>query len=190
MQQYETKTFKVSIDKWLKQRLSLVKKYTKEREMQLVPVISNILKNKRAEYGKNILTVLASKLERHYGNSFSERNLYRMSLFSERFSNLQILTPLASKLSWTHFTELLRVKSAEAMLYYANEVADRNLGTKELRHQISRKAYERREIANSQMTEKSAVPFNVFKDPYLLDVLGLKENFLEADLYLFLRGLY
>ena len=90
---------------------------------------SNILKNKRAEYGKNILTVLASKLERHYGNSFSERNLYRMSLFSERFSNVQILTPLASKLSWTHFTELLRVKSAEAMLYYANEVADRNLGT-------------------------------------------------------------
>ena len=42
---------------------------------------SNILKNKRAEYGKNILTVLASKLVKHYGNSFSERNLYRMSCF-------------------------------------------------------------------------------------------------------------
>jgi predicted nuclease of restriction endonuclease-like (RecB) superfamily len=26
------------------------------------------------------------------------------------------------------------------------------------------------------------VPFNVFKDPYLLDTFGLKENYLEADL--------
>jgi predicted nuclease of restriction endonuclease-like (RecB) superfamily len=56
------------------------------------------------------------------------------------------------------------------------------LGVRELRHQISRKAYERREIANAHITEQSEVPFNVFKDPYLLDVLGLKENFLEADL--------
>jgi predicted nuclease of restriction endonuclease-like (RecB) superfamily len=95
---------------------------------------------------------------------------------------VQILTELASKLSWTHFTELLRIKSTEAMLFYANEVSERNLGTKELRHQISRKAFERREIANSQLAETSTVPFNVFKDPYLLDVLGLKENFLEADL--------
>lgn len=143
---------------------------------------ANILKEKRAEYGKKILTELASKLVVRYGNSFSERNLYRMSLFVERFADLDILTPLASKLSWTHFTELLSIKSTEATLYYAKEVVDRNLGTKELRLQISRKAYERREIANLQMTEKSTVPFNVFKDPYLLDVLGLKENFLEADL--------
>jgi len=53
---------------------------------------------------------------------------------------------------------------------------------KELRRQIARKAYERREIANVGLTEQSAVPFNVFKDPYLLDILSLKENFLEADL--------
>ena len=26
------------------------------------------------------------------------------------------------------------------------------------------------------------MPFNVFKDPYLLDLFGLKENYLEADL--------
>ncbi|MCX6115036.1 MAG: PDDEXK nuclease domain-containing protein [Proteobacteria bacterium] len=145
-------------------------------------VNSNILKNKRAEYGKNILTTLSSKLSGRYGSSFSERNLYRMSLFSERFSDLEILTMLSSKLSWSHFTELLRLKTDAARLYYANDASERNLGVHELRHQISRKAYERREIANAHITEKSAVPFNVFKDPYLLDVLGLKENYLEADL--------
>ena len=67
-------------------------------------------------------------------------------------------------------------------MYYAHDAASRHLGKRELRRQISRKAYERKEIADLQLTEESAVPFNVFKDPYLLDTLNLKENFLEADL--------
>ncbi|MCL2321306.1 MAG: DUF1016 domain-containing protein [Oscillospiraceae bacterium] len=67
-------------------------------------------------------------------------------------------------------------------MFYAHDAVLRHLSIRELRKQISRKAYERKEIANSQLTELSAVPFNIFKDPYLLDVLGLKDNYLEADL--------
>ena len=33
-----------------------------------------------------------------------------------------------------------------------------------------------------QSSNVSAVPFNAFKDPFLLDTLGLKDNYLEADL--------
>ena len=143
---------------------------------------SVILGNKRAEYGKKILPGLAAKLMLKYGKSFSERNLYRMTLFAERFPDEEILPPLAAKLSWSHIIELLPLKTEEARLYYAQDAALHNYGTKELRHQISRKAYERREIANTQLTEASIVPFNVFKDPYLLDILDLKENHLEADL--------
>ena len=95
----------------------------------------------------------------------------------------RIVLELAKQLSWSHFVELLPVKTDEAFIYYARDAALRCLGTKELRHQISRKAYERREIANTQIvSEHSKIPFNVFKDPYLLDTLGLKENFPEADL--------
>ena len=143
---------------------------------------SVILNNKRAEYGKKILTTLSSKLKPKYGSSFSERNLYRMTLFAERFPDAEIIAPLAQQLSWSHFTELLTLKSDEARLYYANLSAEKTLGVRELRRQISRKAYERREIANSQLTEQSKVPFNAFKDPYLLDILDLRENYLEADL--------
>jgi predicted nuclease of restriction endonuclease-like (RecB) superfamily len=85
-------------------------------------------------------------------------------------------------LSWSHIIELLPLKSTDAQLYYANDVAERNLGVHEPRRQISRKAYERREIANAELSEQSAVPFNVFKDPSLRDLFGLKENYLEADL--------
>ena len=52
----------------------------------------------------------------------------------------------------------------------------------DLRELIYRKAYERREIANAQIGNEAKVPLNMFKDPYLLDVLGLKDEYLEADL--------
>jgi predicted nuclease of restriction endonuclease-like (RecB) superfamily len=67
-------------------------------------------------------------------------------------------------------------------MYYANDAAEKHLGKLELRNQIARKAYERQEIANAALTVKSTIPFNMFKDPILLDALGLKDNYLEADL--------
>jgi predicted nuclease of restriction endonuclease-like (RecB) superfamily len=105
-----------------------------------------------------------------------------MVQFADVFPEIKIVSPLATQLSWSHFVEILPLESQEARLYYANDAAVRHLGKRELRYQISRKAYERREIANARISDKSVVPFNVFKDPYLLDTLALKENFLESDL--------
>jgi len=144
-------------------------------------VNSVILDFKRAVYGKKILSELATKLTEKYGRNFSERNIYRMMQFVECFPNQEILSPLATKLSWSHFIELLPLKTEEARIYYAQDAVQRGYGAKELRRQISRKAYERREIANAELSANSTVPFNVFKDPYLLDLFGLRENFLEAD---------
>ena len=143
---------------------------------------SVVLAGKRAEYGKQIVATLSVKLMKKYGKLYDIHNIRRMIRFAEKFDDFAIVTELASQLSWSHFIEILPIDSADARLYYANEVTKRHLGTKELRSQIARKAYERQEIANLQLSEKSTVPFNVFKDPYLLDVFGLKENFLEADL--------
>ena len=143
---------------------------------------SVILDGGRGGYGKQILATVSPKLVARYGRGFEMSNLYRMMRFADKFNDVEILATLSPKLSWSHIVELLPLKTQEARLYYANDVAERKYGVRELRHQISRKAYERREIANTELSEQSAVPFNVFKDPYLLDVLGLKENYLEADL--------
>jgi predicted nuclease of restriction endonuclease-like (RecB) superfamily len=62
----------------------------------------------------------------------------------------------------------LPLEAKKARLYYANDAITRNLGIRELRNQISRKAYERREIANSQFKGTSKISFNIFKDPYIL----------------------
>ena len=143
---------------------------------------SVILGGERAEYGKQIVSELAKQLTARYGRSFSVQNIRRMMRFSENFKDFEIVSELAKQLSWTHFCEIVPLKTYEARLYYAKEVTQRRLSTKELRRQISRKAYERREIANTELSEDSAIPFNVFKDPYLLDMFGLRENYLEADL--------
>jgi predicted nuclease of restriction endonuclease-like (RecB) superfamily len=143
---------------------------------------SVVLDFKRAEYGKKIFATLSRKLVARYGNSFEEKNLYRMTQFANTFVDLTALDKWARILSWSHFRELIRLKSDEARTYYADDAAERRLGVRELMKQISRKAFERREIADARITKQSQIPFNVFKDPYLLDVLGLKENFLEADL--------
>ena len=141
-----------------------------------------VLEGERAKYGKQIFLTLSRRLTELYGRSFQEENLYRMTQLANMFPNLEVLSTFSAQLSWSHFCELIRIKSPEARLYYANATIDHRMSVRELRRQISRKAYERKEIANVQLSSGSEVPLNMFKDPYFLDVFGLKENFLEADL--------
>ncbi len=44
---------------------------------------SEILDNKRADYGKRIVSRLATQLAEKYGRSFEQRNLRRMMQFAE-----------------------------------------------------------------------------------------------------------
>ena len=142
----------------------------------------HVLEDIRAEYGKKILSTVSTKLVAQYGKSFEEANLYRMKRFATVFSDLNAIADFASFLSWSHFCEIMRIKDPQARLFYAKDAVERQSGIRELRRTIARKAYERTEIANMQLTVQSIVPFNVFKDSYLLDVFDLKDNFLENDL--------
>jgi len=145
-------------------------------------ISSVILGMERAEYGKKILSTVSTKLVANYGKPFVEANLYRMKRFATVFSDLNTIADFIPFLSWSHFCEIMRIKDEQARLFYAEDAAERQFGIRELRQQIARKPFERQEIANTQLSGHSKVPFNVFKDPYLLDTLGLKDNFLEADL--------
>jgi predicted nuclease of restriction endonuclease-like (RecB) superfamily len=143
---------------------------------------ASILGNDRAEYGKRIFPTLSGKLTLKYGSSFNKNNLYRMSHFAGLFTEKNKIAKLSEKLTWSHFSEIIQVKDEQARIFYARYAAEQQLGVRELRHAISRKVYERNEIANTRLSEKSRIPQNIFKDPYFLDVFGLKDNYLEADL--------
>jgi predicted nuclease of restriction endonuclease-like (RecB) superfamily len=142
----------------------------------------NILQNKRAEYGKQIVPTLSAQLENKYGSNFTEKNVRRMLRFAEQFTDSQIVVPLSRQLSWSHFVELLPLKTIEAKLFYAQNASNNLFGIRELRRQIALKAYERSNIADAQIIESTQIPFNTFKDPYILDLLGLQNTFLEKDL--------
>ncbi|GHU41990.1 DUF1016 domain-containing protein [Spirochaetia bacterium] len=141
----------------------------------------DILADSRADYGKKILSTVSTKLVSVYGKSFVEANLYRMKRFAAVFSDMNTIADFIPFLSWSHFCEIMRIKDEQARLFYARDAVEKQSGIRELRHTIARKAFERTEIANTQLTPQSLVPFNVFKDPYLLDILDLKDNFLESD---------
>lgn len=140
------------------------------------------MKSKRADYGKQIVVTLSRQLTRKYGRSFEEKNLRRMLQFAEQFADEEIVVTLSRQLSWSHFLALIPLKSSEAKLFYAQESMKGSLGVRELRKLISRKAFERKEIADTQITDASPIPLGAFKDPYLFDILGLKEEYLEVDL--------
>jgi predicted nuclease of restriction endonuclease-like (RecB) superfamily len=78
------------------------------------------------------------------------------------------------------------LKEEKARHFYAKEAAERHWGKRELRQSIERKEFERAEVANiqiaSQATEQQIIPFNVFKDPYFLDMFNLPKNYDESDL--------
>ncbi len=92
----------------------------------------DILKNKRAEYGKQIVPTLSTQLENKYGRNFEVKNLRRMMQFANQFTDFQIDVPLARQLSWSHFVELLPLKTNEAKLFYTQNASKFFYGKREL----------------------------------------------------------
>jgi hypothetical protein len=70
----------------------------------------DILKEKRARYGEEILPTLSAKLVPEFGNGFGIRNLSRMIRFAEIFPEGKIVVTLPRQLSWSHFVEIIPLK--------------------------------------------------------------------------------
>jgi predicted nuclease of restriction endonuclease-like (RecB) superfamily len=143
---------------------------------------NEILQNKRADYGKQIVSTLSTQLENKYGRNFTEKNVRRMIQFAEQFSENSIVVTLSRQLSWSHFLVLIPLKTQDAKLFYAQETASLALGVRDLRKQIATKTFERTQIANIQNKSTNTNIYNSFKDPYLLDFLGLQNTYLEKDI--------
>jgi hypothetical protein len=86
-----------------------------------------ILKKKRAEYGKEIVSTVSTQLKTKYGKNFEERNLRRMMQFAEQFPDIGIIATLSQQLSWSHFVELLPIKKSEAKMFLFSKLAKASL---------------------------------------------------------------
>jgi hypothetical protein len=72
----------------------------------------NILKEKRAGYGEEIVSTLSRQLVTEFGAGFSSRNFFNMR-FAEVFTNIKIVHSLSAQLTWTHFRQIIYLKSGK-----------------------------------------------------------------------------
>ncbi|MDR0981672.1 MAG: DUF1016 N-terminal domain-containing protein [Culturomica sp.] len=77
----------------------------------------SVLQNKRAEYGKQIVSTVSTQLTEKYGRNFVEKNLRRMMQFAEQFPDIEIVVPLARQLSWSHFRELIPLHKKKTYIF-------------------------------------------------------------------------
>lgn len=153
-----------------------------------------VLGGERAAYGKQIVANLSRQLtERYGGREFSEKNLNRMRLFASRFSDISIWTPLVGKLSWSHFLQVIPIVDDLARNFYLTMAADQRWSKRTLKAKIDGMLYERTAIAKQPdevimhdldelRDERKMSADLVFQDPYVLDFLGLHDNYSEKDL--------
>ena len=153
----------------------------------------NILKEKRAEYGEEIVPTLSTQLVPEFGEGFSKRNLFRMIRFAEVFPDEQIVVTLSRQLGWSHFVEIIPLKDELQRDFYAEMCRIERWSVRTLRQKISGILFERTALSRKPMAlakqelaqlreEDKLTPDLVFRDPYLLDFLGLKDTYSEKDL--------
>lgn len=153
----------------------------------------DILKERRAEYGAEIVATLGRQLESEFGRGFSRRNLFRMIRFAEVFHDPEIVTALLTQLGWTHFLSIIAIDDPLKRDFYTEMCRIERWSTRTLdkkiqsmlfeRTAISRKPDKLAEIELKALREEDRMtPDLVFRDPYILDFLGLKDTYAEKDL--------
>ena len=147
---------------------------------------TEILNEKRAEYGKQIVATLSRQLVQHYGNNFEEKNLRRMIQFAQIFIDSENVATLWRQLSWSHFKLLFPLKNGLERDFYAQMCYIEGWNVETLRNKINSMLFERTAISKKpeklaklellQLKDENKMsPDLVFRDPYILDFLGLKD---------------
>ena len=103
----------------------------------------DILKEKRAGYGEEILQTVSAQLVMEFGAGFTARNLSNMIRFAEVNSNSKILHTLCAKLSWSHFRMIIYLKDELQRDFYAEMCRIENWSIRTLRKKIDGMLFER-----------------------------------------------
>lgn len=150
-----------------------------------------ILQNKRAEYGKEIIVTLSRQLQDNFGKGYDEKNLRRMMQFANIFEKEKVVT-LSRELSWSHVLALLPLQDEIKIDFYIQMCKADQWSVRALRERINSMLYERTalskqpdELIKYELGNIKQEQFSnnmILKDPYLLDFLEINDRYLEKDL--------
>jgi predicted nuclease of restriction endonuclease-like (RecB) superfamily len=153
----------------------------------------HVLGNQRAGYGKEIVKRLSHKLVETFGKGWNDKTLWHCLRCAETFSKEQIVSAVRRQLSWTHIKTIAYLKNELQREFYLTMSTNERWSSRQLQERINSMLYERTAISkkpelviqndlellrnNKEMTKDLT-----FKDPYILDFLGLQDTYSERDL--------
>jgi len=150
-------------------------------------------KNRTEIYGKEIVATLWRQLSEEYGSAFSEKNLRRMMQFAKVFPESSIVVSLMQQLSWSHIKILIPIENQLKREFYIEMCKLEKWSVRTFQERINTMLYERTAISKKpELTIQNELellknnqqisPDLIFRDPYFLDFLGLKDTYSEKDL--------
>lgn len=151
------------------------------------------IKTAEASYGKQIVATVSQLLMQEFGKGFTISGLSRMINLYKLFPDKKIVATLSQQLSWSHFAELIAIKTDMQRAFYTQLCIKERWSVRMLRDRIDSMLYERtalskkpkklikQELQNLKSGGLSTTDL-VFRDPYVLDFLGLKDTYSENDL--------
>lgn len=199
------KTIKIKSDSLFKSVIKLIEESRSRTALEINSEITllywnigkyireDILKNNRADYGQRIVESLSERLTNQYGRGWSKRHLHNCLRFTEAFPHEQIVHALRTQLSWTHIRSLIPIEDELKRNFYIELSKIEKWSTRQLDERIQSMLYERTAISKrSDKTirqelqhlkeQQQITPDIIFRDPYILDFLGLSDTFSETDL--------
>ena len=142
--------------------------------------------NEKADYGSKLLDMIAKDLRKKYGKGFSRSNVFNFRRFYLKYPKIQAVPGF---LSWTHIVLLLSVENNLARAFYEKECIANHWSTRELEREINSMLFERIALSKDkkgvlklaskgQQIEKAE---DVIKDPYVLEFLGIPEDYRYSE---------
>ncbi len=152
-----------------------------------------ILQGQRAEYGKGIVAKLSKQLSAEYGQGWGGRHLWYCIRFAETFNDSNILHTVCSELSWSHLRLMLAVDDDLKRDFYVELCRLEKWSVRQLQERMKSMLYERTAISRQPdetirhdlqvLREQGRLSADLaFRDPYVLDFLGLADTYSEKDL--------
>jgi predicted nuclease of restriction endonuclease-like (RecB) superfamily len=151
------------------------------------------LAGERAKYGKQVLANLATSVASDFGASWSLKTLHHCTQLSNVFPNREIVSALGRQLSWTHLKTLIYVSEPLKREFYLEMAKVERWSVRQLQERIKSMLFERTAISKKPevtiandlraLRETGEMSqYLAFRDPYVLDFLGLKDDYSESNL--------
>ena len=153
----------------------------------------DILNNNRADYGKKVIPFLSEELTQRYGAGFNKRNLQSFIKLNVVFQDIRILHTVCAKLSWSHLRDVMYIENPIQREFYIQMSVHERWSVRTLKERIDSMLFERTAISTKPEEtilnelkileiEKKISPDLTFRNPYILDFMGLHDSYSEKDL--------